>query len=128
MLSVGLFFPEVPLNIDEFNILFEHAMETITAENKEILLLGDFNVDLVKIDDDKIDEFYNVICTNLLVPHITLATRITGEPATLIDNISSNNLNFLHEVFGNLTVSISDHLPQILIVPKENMKVTKKQI
>ena len=24
-----------PLDIDEFNILFEHAMETITAENKD---------------------------------------------------------------------------------------------
>ena len=37
-------------------------METITAENKEIIFLGDFNVDILKIDDDnKIDEFYNVI-------------------------------------------------------------------
>ena len=28
---------------------------------------------------------------------------------------------------GNLTVSISDHLPQIITVPKENTKVTKKE-
>ena len=116
------------MDIDEFNILFEHAMETITAENKEFFLLGDFNVDLLKIDDNKIEEFYNVTYTNLLVQHITLPTRIKGESATLIDNIFSNNLNFSHEVSGNLTVSISDHLPQILIVPKENIKVTKKQI
>ena len=75
---------------------------------------------ILKIDDDnKFDEFYNV-CTNLLVPHITLPTRITGESATLIDNIFSNNLNFSHAISGNLTVSI-------LIVPKENIKVTKKQ-
>ena len=76
-----------------FNILFEHAMETVTAENKEIFLLGDFNVDLLKIDDyNKIDD------------------------------------NFSYAVSGNLTVSISDYLPQIIIVPKENIKVTKKQI
>ena len=113
------------MDIDEFNILFEHVMETITAENKEIFLLGDFNVDLLQIDDDnKIDEFYNVICTNLLVPHFTLPTRITGESATLIENIFSNNLIFSHAVSGNLTISISDHLAQILIVPKENIKVT----
>ena len=117
------------MDIDEFNIFFERGMETITADNKEMFLLGDFNVDLLKIDDDnKIDEFYNVICTNHLVLHITLHTRKTGESATLIDNIFSNNLNFSHAVSGNLTVSISDHLPQILIVPKENIKVTKKQI
>ena len=65
---------------------------------------------------------------NLLVPHITLPTRRMGESSTLIDNIFSNNLNFSHAVSGNLTVSVSDQLPQILIVPKENIKVTKKQI
>ena len=69
-----------------------------------------------------------MICTNLLVQHITLPTRITGESSILIDNIFSDNLNFSHAVSGNLTVSISDHLPPILIVPKENNKVTKKQI
>ena len=88
------------MDIDEFNILFEHALETITA----------FNVDLLKIDDNnKIDEFYNIICTNLLVPHITLPTKIMGKSATLIENIFSNNLNFSHAVSGNLTVSISYH-------------------
>ena len=49
-------------------------------------------------------------------------TRITGEFDTLIDNIFSNNHNFSLGVSGNLPVSISDHLPQILIVPKENIK------
>ena len=38
---IGCIYKHSPLYIVEFNILFEHAMETITAENKEILLLGD---------------------------------------------------------------------------------------
>ena len=58
------------MDIDEFIVFFEQIMEKISAENKEIYLLGDFNIDLLKIDDEsKIDEFYNAICMNFLVPH-----------------------------------------------------------
>ena len=70
-------------------------METITAENKELFLLGHFYVDLLKIcDDNKIDEFYNVICTNLLVPHLNLPTRKTGESATQLTIFSQTTLTF----------------------------------
>ena len=66
-----------------------------------------------------------ILCTNLLVPHII---SYKNNMWILYSNIFSNNLSFSHAVSGNLTVSISDHLPQILIVRKENIKVTKKQI
>ena len=118
------------MDIDDFNILFEQVMDKISKENKEIYLLGDFNIDLLKIDDEnngkKNDEFYNVISTKFLVPYITLPTRITSESATLIDNIFSNNHNFFQAVSGKLTVSISDHLPQFLIVPKDDIKKKQK--
>ena len=108
---VGCIYRHPLMDIDEFNVLFEQAMEKISAENKEIYLLGDFNIDLLKIDNEnKIDELYNIISTNFLVPHVTLPTRITSKSATFIDNIFSNNFNFSHAVSGNLTVTISDHL------------------
>ena len=88
-------------------------MEKLSFENKELYLLGDYNIDVLKTDDDNIDEYYNIISSNFLVPHITLPTRITSTSRTLIDNIFSNNLNFVHAVSGDLTVSISDHLPII---------------
>ena len=48
-------------------------------ENKELYLLGDYNIDLLKTDDgDNIDEYYNIISSNFLVPHITLPTRINS--------------------------------------------------
>ena len=59
------------------------------------------------------------------MPHITLPTRITSTSRTLIDNIFSNNLNFVHAVSGNLTVSISD--PQFLVGSKDNIKIINKQ-
>ena len=91
------------MDINEFNTWFENTMEKLSFENKELYLLGDYNIDLLKTDDDyNIDEYYNIITSNFLVPRITLPTRITSTSRTLIDNIFSNNLNFVHAVSGNL--------------------------
>ena len=52
-------------------------------------------------------------------PQITLPTRVTEKSATLIDNIFVNNPSFKY-LSGNITTSISDHLPQFIIL--ENFK------
>ena len=49
------------------------------------------------------------------MPQITLPTRITEKTATLIDNILINN-NVLNCISGNITTSISDHLPQFIVL------------
>ena len=46
---------------------------------------------------------------------ITLPTRITEKTATLIDNILINN-NALNCISGNITTSISDHLPRFIVL------------
>ena len=80
-----------------------------------LLKIRKFNIDLSKSEDEnKMDKVDNISSTNSIVPHKTLPTRITSESTTLIDNIYSNNLNISYAVSGNLTVSISDHLPQFL--------------
>lgn len=55
--------------------------------------------------------------SNLFIPHIIHPTRITSHSKTLIDNIFSNSPNFSQGMSGNLTISISDHLAQFLIIP-----------
>ena len=81
--------------------------------------MGDFNMDLLKVEsDDKISEYYDILTSHLFVPHVTLPTRITSRSKTLIDNIFSNDPNFANGVSGNFTFSISDHLPQFLIMPE----------
>ena len=49
------------------------------------------------------------------MPKITLPTRITEETATLIGNILSNN-DVLNCIYGDITTSISDHLPQFIVL------------
>ena len=86
-------------------------------ENKRIYLLGDYNIDLIKLEEDLGNSFFDNLTSNLFVPHIILPTRITTTSKTLIDNIFSNNHNFEQGISGNLTISLSDHLAQFLIIP-----------
>ena len=52
----------------------------------------------------------------MLLPHIVQPTRITNNSKTLIDNIYSNVIS-PNNISGNITATISEHLPQFLIAP-----------
>ena len=102
----------------EFNDLFLKSLtERLTKENnKEVILLGDFNIDLINSNsNDNASEFLDVIYSSNLLPHITSPTRLTSRSHTLIDNIFSN----INEecTSGNIINTISDHLGQFLIIP-----------
>ena len=118
---------EQSLDIDYFNKnLFEQFMDKLASENKEIYLMGDFNIDLLKLETNvSINDYYNILTTNLFVPRITLPNRITSHSKTLIDNIFSNAPNFLQGISRNFTFSISDHLPQFIYMPREDYRPPK---
>ena len=63
-----------------------------------------------------IEQYFDEITNNNFMPLISSPTRITKDTKTLIDNILfnqySNNI-----ISGNLTVGISDHLPQFALIP-----------
>ena len=63
----------------------------------------------------------------MFIPHIIHPTRITPNSKTLIDNIFSNSINFAEGKSGNLTLSLSDHLAQFLIIPIEFNYDNKKE-
>ena len=82
-----------------------------SSEKKQLLLLGDFNLDLLKCEDDsEIMTFMDILDSNLILPQILLPTRITDDSKTLIDNILSSPSDN-GTVSGNICYSISDHLP-----------------
>ena len=77
----------------EFNDLFLKSLtERFTKKNnKEVILLGDFNIDLIKSNSNaNALEFLDVIYSSNLLPHITSPTHLTSRSHTLIDNIISN--------------------------------------
>ena len=101
--------------------------------NKIIVLLGDYNIDLFNFDtSEQISTVLDDLASNSLQAQILLPTRISNNSQTLIDNNLSNIPNPLVKSAtpGNISSSISDHLPQFLILPEffSNSSPTKYNI
>ena len=62
------------------------------------------------------NEFLDSLASNSFISLILQPTRITSHSTTLIDNIFSNVID-PDIISGNLTATISDHLPQFAIIP-----------
>ena len=60
--------------------------------------------------------FLDSLASNSFIPLILQPTRITSHSNTLIGNIFSNVIG-PDIISGNLTATISDHLPQFSIIP-----------
>ena len=124
---VGCIYKHPCMAIKEFNDFLSPILEQISLENKTVILLGDFNIDLIKCSSDLMtSEFFNLICYYNFLPYITLPTRITERSKTLIDNIFSNSTSN-KIISGNLTATISDHLPQFFIYPEFNKKFVPRK-
>ena len=52
-------------------------LEKLISENKDVILLGDFNIDLLKCDSNKnVSDFLDIIYSTKLLPNITSSTRL----------------------------------------------------
>ena len=88
-----------------------------------MILMGGFNVNLINYYKNRgTYKFLEQLFNHNFTPQITLPTRITEKTATLIDNIFVNGQTQKYNS-GNITMSISDHLPQFIII--ENGKGDK---
>ena len=78
--------------------------------------MGDFNVNLINYYKNRgTYEFLEQLFNHNFTPQIMLPTRITEKTATLIDNIFVNGQAQKHNS-GNITTSISDNPPQLIII------------
>ena len=121
---IGLIYRVPNTNFDIFNNTLNNLIEPI--RNKyEVILLGDFNIDLLK-ENDFSREFKNMLQSNYLVPTILEPTRVAsitrnGEnhvTETLIDNIFINRSTDFKS--GLIYSSISDHYPVFATIIHDN--------
>ena len=106
---------------ERFTEHIETVLHNLVRENKNIFILGDFNINLLNcVNHPASETFLNMMNSNYLLPYILQPTRVTDRSATLIDNIFANTFNF-NALSGNLVTKISDHFPQFLII--EDLKV-----
>ena len=91
----------------------------INPSNKNVYIVGDFNIDLLKHNDHfSTNEFIDTIYGYSLIPSITRPTRVTSRTSTLIDNILCSLAEHKQNVFkGILSTDISDHCPVFFIDP-----------
>jgi hypothetical protein len=99
-------------NNDIDNLL--HELNKSVGMKNSLVVVGDFNIDLIKISQHKHTlNFFNILLAHNLVPTITKPTRITEFSSTLIDNIFITNHPFAKFSFtsGIIYSDLSDHFP-----------------
>ena len=88
-----------------------------SKKKKNIFLLGDFNIDLLKYDKHTgTNEFIDSLSSYMYLPYMLHPTRVTGHSQTIIGIIFSNYVS-REAVCGILISTISNHLPKVLFIP-----------
>ena len=125
-------------NLNDMEPFLAHInkiLSTSKKEGKETIIMGDFNLDLLKLDSrPPVNMFLETMLTSFFHPHIIQPTHFSYENnLSLIDNIFYNSLdhrctsgNYLVEI--NLLEHITDHLPNFFIIDKSisNSMKTKR--
>ena len=79
-------------------------------KNKHIVLVGDFNIDLLKHEyDNSCQRLINMTISKSFCQVISRPTRVTDHSATLIDHMYSNQIHNICKS-GIITHDITDHL------------------
>ena len=104
---VGCIYKHPGMSVNLFNSEFlSPLLQRVSRENKTLILLGDFNIDLMKYNTNQdVSNFLDILGSHLIIPQVILPTRITETSKTIIDNIFStvtgNNCtsgNLLHSI------------------------------
>ena len=90
----------------DFNNAFNNTLIVAQKEQKEVLILGDFNVNYLDKNDNK--ELKTIINVNGFEQIVKTATRITPTTETLIDLILTNNSSNIKDTIV-YPLSIGDH-------------------
>ena len=97
-------------------------LHKLSKEKKSCYLTGDFNMNLLQLENNSdIENYFDELTNHNFTPLITTPTRITTKTKSLIDNIFFNE--FCSDIVsGNFTVGISDHMPQFALISNNTYK------
>ncbi len=71
----------------EFIGEFTPILDNFESTNCDVILAGDFNINLLKINEKhKISEYFGMLANHSFFPKIILPTRLSIKHGTLIDN------------------------------------------
>ena len=113
-------------DISEFNKYLDTTLSKLVKEKKEIYICGDFNIDLLKMNDfPTYLEFYTLLNSHGLLPFIVQPSRVvSNQVPSLIDNIFSTNISDAVSS-GNIYLTLSEHFSQFASVCRSPIDVKK---
>ena len=126
-------------NISTFISELDPILSSINATRKDIIITGDFNINLLHINvcnKEHYGDFLDLMLDYSLIPKITLPTRMAENSCSLIDDIfctiSPNNIS---SQAGIIYSKISDHHPYFLSIcpnskepPNNKRKYVKQRL
>ena len=116
-------------NMSDFLTYMEFALKTIASEGKEVYICGDFNVNLLKLEEiGSYLTFYNLLCSYGFLPLIIHPTRVVdNQEPSLIDNIFSNNISD-EIISGNIYLTLSEHFSQFASIKRTKLDTRKVKL
>ena len=109
-----------PDSKSEWIDLFEEELSIAQTTGLELIIMGDFNIDL-KINHNR--KWQNIIDLFDLTQHVKVPTRVTASSSTIIDHIYTSHPKNITESFVS-TCALSDHFP-VCFTRKINSKISK---
>ena len=110
----------------EFNKYMDSTLNKLVQENKEVYICGDFNIDLLKLNEVSAHlDFYTLLNGHGFLPFIIQPTRVVAnDTPSLLDNIFSNNISDA-VISGNIYLTLSEHFSQFASVSRGPIDVKK---
>ena len=130
MLLVEFFVDSITHWAETFQSFFDETIEKLASSGKHIVIMGDFNIDLLKCASSSYTHnFLSSLQSCFLFPSIDKPTRVRSTFATLIDNIFINNPDHV-AACGNIICDISDHFSQFCVLKsiRDKIKIKKSKV
>ncbi len=127
---VNMYHPPNDL-LDSYNEFIKEltpVISTFQNNNNEIIVAGDFNINLLQINDRHIvGEYFDMFTSHSVYPIVSLPTRLSNNHATLIDNFfcKLTETTMLDTPSGILIKTFSDHQPYFILLNNIKHKTHK---
>jgi len=121
---VGVIYRPSGKDCKKFFVFLNNLLHKLDSERRPVYLLGDFNINLLaSATCGYAQQFIDILFSHGFYHRIDRPTRITGDSATLIDNIFTNVLAD-NTCSGPLLLGLSDHLPIYVTLPYPDSRPT----
>lgn len=109
-------------------LLFQINNDPLFKNHSDLILTGDFNIDLLKMNSHQESaRYFDILLENEIYPTISKPTRISQNSATIIDHINVKNSNESAKS-GVLLDSLSDHCPVYYLSCYEYQNISNKPV